>query len=203
MGAIETSLTQAIKQYACHCQCTRASKQTLLFINLLVGHFSPRLSTGCETSRLQSNIRNVVSPGGNQPTPKMDRCRDRREHGDLLDLIHLHTGGAPLRRAIDEVLAFLSLPPSGPPMAAVTPPPQVALPPHQWHPCGSLPAHPRHRPLPLPGPGISSQSPSIVAMTVSTACWRWPPPSPAIMALSRTCSAPGSTPNDPQQSTSA
>ena len=158
MGAIETSLTQAIEQYACHCQCTRASKQTLLFINLLVGHFSPRLSTGCETSRLQSNIRNVVSPGGNQPTPKMDRCRDRREHGDLLDLIHLHTGGAPLRRAIDEVLAFLSLPPSGPPMAAVTSPPQVALPPHQWHPCGSLPARPRHRPLPLPGPGISSQS---------------------------------------------
>ena len=97
-------------------------------------------------------------PRGNQPTPKMDRCRDRREHGDLLDLIHLHTGGAPLRRAIDEVLAFLSLPPSGPPMAAVTPPPQVALPPHQWHPCGSLPARPRHRPLPLPGPGISSQS---------------------------------------------
>ena len=86
------------------------------------------------------------------------RRKSAYPEGDLLDLIHLHTGGAPLRRAIDEVLAFLSLPPSGPPTAAVTPPPQVALPPHQWHPCGSLPARPRHRPLPLPGPGISSQS---------------------------------------------
>ena len=35
------------------------------------------------------------------------------EHGDLLDLIHLHTGGASLRHAMEEALAFLSLPPSG------------------------------------------------------------------------------------------
>ena len=34
------------------------------------------------------------------------------QHGDLLDLIHLHTGGASLRRAMEEALAFLSLPPS-------------------------------------------------------------------------------------------
>ena len=36
------------------------------------------------------------------------------EHGDLLDLIRLHTGAASLRRAMDEALAFLSLPPSAP-----------------------------------------------------------------------------------------
>ena len=33
------------------------------------------------------------------------------EHGDLLDLIRLHTGGASLRHAMEEALAFLSLPP--------------------------------------------------------------------------------------------
>ena len=32
------------------------------------------------------------------------------EHGDLLDLIRLHTGGASLRLAMEEALAFLSLP---------------------------------------------------------------------------------------------
>ena len=31
------------------------------------------------------------------------------EHGDLLDLIRLHTGGASLRHAMEEALAFLSL----------------------------------------------------------------------------------------------
>ena len=36
------------------------------------------------------------------------------EHGDLLDLIRLHTGGASLRHAMEEALAFLSLPPSTP-----------------------------------------------------------------------------------------
>ena len=36
------------------------------------------------------------------------------EHGDLLDLIRLHTGGASLLRAMEEALAFLSLPPSTP-----------------------------------------------------------------------------------------
>ena len=36
------------------------------------------------------------------------------EHGDLLDLIRLHTGRASLRNAMEEALAFLSLPPSGP-----------------------------------------------------------------------------------------
>ena len=36
------------------------------------------------------------------------------KHGDLRDLIRLHTGGASLRRAMDEALAFLSLPPSTP-----------------------------------------------------------------------------------------
>ena len=40
------------------------------------------------------------------------------KHGDLLDLIRLHTGGASLRHAMEEALAFLSLPPSTPaPMA--------------------------------------------------------------------------------------
>ena len=33
------------------------------------------------------------------------------EHGDLLDLIRLHTGGASLRHAMEEALAFLALPP--------------------------------------------------------------------------------------------
>ena len=32
------------------------------------------------------------------------------EHGDLLDLIRLHTGGASPRHAMEEALAFLSLP---------------------------------------------------------------------------------------------
>ena len=32
------------------------------------------------------------------------------EHGDLLDLIRLHTGGTSLRHAMEEALAFLSLP---------------------------------------------------------------------------------------------
>ena len=36
------------------------------------------------------------------------------EHGDLLDLIRLHTGGASLRQAMEEALAFLALPPSTP-----------------------------------------------------------------------------------------
>ena len=36
------------------------------------------------------------------------------EHGDLLDLIRLHTGGASLRHAMEEARAFLSLPPSTP-----------------------------------------------------------------------------------------
>ena len=34
------------------------------------------------------------------------------EHGDLLDLIRLHTGGASLRHAMEEARAFLVLPPS-------------------------------------------------------------------------------------------
>ena len=34
--------------------------------------------------------------------------------GDLLDLIHLHTGGSSLRHAMEEALAFLSLPRSTP-----------------------------------------------------------------------------------------
>ena len=36
------------------------------------------------------------------------------QHGDLLDLIRLHTGGASLRHAMEEARAFLSLPPSAP-----------------------------------------------------------------------------------------
>ena len=36
------------------------------------------------------------------------------KHGDLLDFIRLCTGGASLRRAMEEALAFLSLPPSTP-----------------------------------------------------------------------------------------
>ena len=36
------------------------------------------------------------------------------QHGDLLDLIRLRTGGASLRRAMEEARAFLSLPPSAP-----------------------------------------------------------------------------------------
>ena len=36
------------------------------------------------------------------------------EHGDLLDLIRLHTGGASLWHAMEEALAFLSLPQSTP-----------------------------------------------------------------------------------------
>ena len=36
------------------------------------------------------------------------------EHGDLLDLIRLHTSGASLRHAMDEARAFLVLPPSVP-----------------------------------------------------------------------------------------
>ena len=43
----------------------------------------------------------------------MDRRRDHK-HGYLLDLIRLRTGGASLRRAMEEALAFLSLPPSTP-----------------------------------------------------------------------------------------
>ena len=36
------------------------------------------------------------------------------EHGDLLDLIRLHTGGASLSHTMEEALAFLSLPRSAP-----------------------------------------------------------------------------------------
>ena len=36
------------------------------------------------------------------------------KHGDLLDLIRLRTGGASLRRAMEDALGFLSLPPSTP-----------------------------------------------------------------------------------------
>ena len=36
------------------------------------------------------------------------------KHGYLLDLIRLRTGGASLRRAMEEALTFLSLPPSTP-----------------------------------------------------------------------------------------
>ena len=38
---------------------------------------------------------------------------------------------------------------------------------------------------------------SIVEMTASTECRHWSPPSPAMMAPSRVCSAPGLTPSDP------
>ena len=62
--------------------------------------------------------------------------------------------------------APLSWPRSLPPMSATMSaamigsslPPLAALPAHRWHPCGSLPARPRHRPLPLHGPMISSRS---------------------------------------------
>ena len=36
------------------------------------------------------------------------------EHGDLLDIIRLHTGAASLRHAMEEVLAFLALPSAAP-----------------------------------------------------------------------------------------
>ena len=48
----------------------------------------------------------------------MDRRRDQRAW--LLDLIRLHTGGASLRHAMEEALAFLFRRPL-PPMAAITP----------------------------------------------------------------------------------
>ena len=70
-------------------------------------------------------------------------------------------------------------------------PPLAALPAHRWHPCGSLPARPRHRPLPLHGPMIFIPISSIEVMTASTASRRWSPPSLAIMTSSRTCSALG------------
>ena len=46
------------------------------------------------------------------PEKWTDAATDK--HGYLLDLIRLRTGGASLRRAMEEALAFLSLPPSTP-----------------------------------------------------------------------------------------
>ena len=53
------------------------------------------------------------APGAPRHTGKWTDAATN-EHGDLLDLIRLHTGGASLRHAMEEALAFLSLPRSAP-----------------------------------------------------------------------------------------
>ena len=50
-----------------------------------------------------------------------EKWTDAATNHGLLDLIRLRTGGASLRHAMEEALAFLVIPPSVPPMAAITP----------------------------------------------------------------------------------
>ena len=88
------------------------------------------------------------------------------EHGDLLDLIRLHTGGASLRRAMEEARTFLVLPSAAPANGGDHPGgydrEEAAR--RLWRrcrpidgtQCGGLPACSCHRLLPLPGPAISS-----------------------------------------------
>ena len=133
------------------------------------------------------------------------------EHGDLLDLIRLHTGGASLRHAMEEALAFLSLPRPLPPMAAITPAAMTVKKRHAASGGAAGPSMaPMRKPIYTPAPSaIAASRPcgfipisSIAGMTASTACRHWSPPSPAMMAPSRVCSAPGSTPSVPQKPTS-
>ena len=133
------------------------------------------------------------------------------EHGDLLDLIRLHTGGASLRHAMEEALAFLSLPPSAPANggdhAGGYDREEAAR--RLWRVAGPSMA-PMRKPICTPAPSaIAASRPcgfipisSIAGMTASTACRHWSPPSPAMTAPSRACSAPGSTPSVPQKPTS-
>ena len=129
-------------------------------------------------------------------------------HGDLLDLIRLHTGGASLRHAMEEALASSR---STPANAAITPAAMTVR--KQRAASGGVAGPsmaPMRKPTCTPAPSaIAASRPcgfipisSIVEMTASTECRHWSPPSPAMMAPSRVCSAPGLTPSDPKKPTS-
>ncbi len=133
------------------------------------------------------------------------------EHGDLLDLIRLHTGGASPRHAMEEALAFLALPSADPPMAAITPATMTVKKQHAASGAAAGPSMaPMRKPTCMPAPSpIAASRPcgfilisSIATTMVSTASRHWSPPSPAMMAPSRVCSAPGLTPSDPKKPTS-
>ena len=134
------------------------------------------------------------------------------EHGDLLDLIRLHTSGASLWHAMEEALAFLSLPRSSPANAGD-------------HTCGydreeaarrlwrrCRPIDGTHAEAYLHARAIGHCRfpalrfhPDLIhrgGMTASTVCRRWSLPSPATMAPSRVYSAPGLTPSYPRKPTS-
>ena len=131
------------------------------------------------------------------------------QHGDLLDLIRLHTGGASLRRAMEEALAFLSLPPSTPAnggdYAGGYDREEAAR--RLWRRCRPIDGthaeaylHARaigHCRFPALGfhPDLIHRDDDMA----STACLHLSPPSPAMMAPSRAYNAPGSIPKLPEK----
>ena len=128
------------------------------------------------------------------------------EHGDLLDLIRLHTGGASLRHAMEEASRSSHCRGPLPPMAAITPAAMTVR--KRRAASGGVAGPsmaPMRKPTCTPAPSaIAASRPcgfipisSIEVMTASTASRRWSPPSPAMMAPSRACSAPGSIPSAP------
>ena len=134
------------------------------------------------------------------------------QHGDLLDLIRLHTGGASLRHAMEEALVFLSLPPSTPANggdhAGGYDREEAAR--RLWRRC--RPIDGTHAEAYLHARAIGHCRfpalrfhPDLIHrddMTASTASRRWSPPSPAMTAPSRAYSVPGSTPSYPGKPTS-
>ena len=133
------------------------------------------------------------------------------EHGDLLDLIRLHTGGASLRHVMEEALAFLVLPPSVPATggdhAGGYDREEAAR--RLWRRC--RPIDGTHAEAYLHARAIGyCRFPalrfipisSIVTTMVSTASRHWSPPLPAMTASSRAYSVHGSTPSDPGKPTS-
>ena len=135
------------------------------------------------------------------------------EHGDLLDLIRLHTGGASLRHAMEEALAFLVIagsttPANGGNRAGGYDREEAAR--RLWRRC--RPIDGTHAEAYLHARAIGHCRfpalrfhPDLIyrsEMTASTECRHWSPPSPAMMAPSRVCSGPGLTPSDPKKPTS-
>ena len=131
------------------------------------------------------------------------------QHGDLLDLIRLRTGGASLRHAMEEAHAFLSLPPSAPAnggdYAGGYDREEAAR--RLWRRCRPIDgthaeAYLHARAIGhcrFPALAVSSRSHPSGQMTASTASRRWSLLSPAMTAPSRAYNALGLTPTVPEK----
>ena len=129
------------------------------------------------------------------------------EHGDLLDLIRLHTSGASLWHAMEEARAFLVLPSAahanGGDHAGGYDREEAAR--RLWPRC--RPIDGTHAEAYLHARAIGHCRfpalrfhPYLIHRGddgIHRPCRHWSPPSPAMMAPSRACSVPGSTPRHP------